>query len=357
LTGDLFEIASSQANLSLRPFRANGPAAGDVTFAGTIDWPSMLNVVADNAAPGLPDAGKGDVVWFYQAAHRTVGSGAAAAVYRPATKFARVSSLTLSDGAAATLDVPLAPVPQTGNMSADVRYSQFAALAPQVNPAATSDQFALDVFAMPHGVEYPNQPQDSMVVRPLLLGFDFTHAAAVPPDTNYGVLTYGQFSDRPLWQEFRQILYMYDVPVTTPGASPFTTTAFLLALDSMSPAPPTPIAPMLGPVQAPQIGAKNLFAPQSAVGLQPTISWSPPALGSATSVVVAIDDVSSGAVLRATVRSGRSFRVPPGFLVAGRTYQVTLTAQQAPWDVIDAPPLRSGVPFYSVDCVTSAFTP
>ena len=309
---------------------------------------------SDNAVAGLPDASKGDVVWFYQARHQSIGSGPAAAVYRPATKAARLSNLTLRDGLPATIDVPLAPVPQTGSMTADVRYTRFAALAADVNPSARSNQFSFNVFAMPHGAGYPDMPFDSMVVRPLLLAYDFTTGSASLPDTNYGTVAYGQFSDQPLWQEFRQTLYFYEVTISPPGAASFTWTAFVTAHEAMSSAP---IAPALGPVKAPQVNGRSLFQPQSGVGLQPTISWSPPAVGAATSVLVGITPLNGGTTLQATVRSGTSFTVPPGLLVAGQTYVVTLTAQQAPWDGADAPPFRSGVPSYTADCITSTFTP
>jgi hypothetical protein len=355
LTGDLFEIASSQANLSLRPWNRSAlPAAGSTAFIGTVDWQSVLNVVADNAIPGLPDAAKGDVVWFYQARHQTIGSGAAAAVYRPATKVARVSSLTLQDGAPSTVEVPLVPVPQTRSMVADVRYTRFAALAADINPSAKVQQFTFNVFATPHLTDSLDKPDDSMAVRPLLLGHDFTTGSASLPDTNYGTVAYGQFTDQPLWQEFRQTLYLYDVTISPPVGTPFTWTAFVTAQEPMSSAP---IAPGLGPVRAPRINGRDLFTPQTGVGLEPTISWSAPALGEPTSVFVGIVAVDTGSVLQATVRTGSSFKVPVGVLAAGKTYVVTLTAQEAPWDGADAPPFRFGLPFYTADCFTSTFTP
>jgi len=355
ITGDRFEISSSQANLSLRPWlRSAGPPAGSTSFTSSIDWSTVPNVVADNASAGLPDASKGDVVWFYQARHQTIGSGAATAVYLPATKAARVSNLTLRDGAAASIDVQLAPVPQTGRFTPDVRYSQFAALAPDVNPSARSNQFSFDVFAKPHGVQFPDSPEDAMVVRPLLIAYDFTTGASSLPDVVYSTIPYGQFSDRPLWQEFRQTLYFYDVTVSPPAAAPFTWTAIVSVQEPMSLAP---IAPALGPVRAPRVNGRDLFQTQMGVGLQPAISWSAPAVGTPTSVMVFITDVATGTVLQATVRSGSSFTVPNGVLAPGKTYVVTLEAQQAPWDGPDAPPLRYGVPLYTADCITSTFTP
>lgn len=353
--GDLFEIASSQANLSLRPFLSSaGPPAGATSFTGAIDWQSVINVVSDNAASGLPDASKGDVVWFYQAKHQTVGPASAAATYRPATKGARLSNLTIRDAAAATVDVALSALPQTRSMTADVRYSQFAALAPGIGPSAKSSLFSFNVFAMPHATTFPDQPGDSMVVRPLLLMYDFTTGSPSLPDTNYGTLAYPQFPEQPPWQEFRQTLYFYDVPVSGPGVATSNWTAIAAVHEPMSSAP---IAPALGPVTAPQVNGRSLLQPQSGVGLQPTISWSSPALGSATSVIVSIAALDTGPVVQATVRTGQSFTVPPGLLASGKTYAVMFTAQQAAWDGPDAPPLRYGVPFYTTDSVTSTFTP
>ncbi|MFL5312394.1 MAG: hypothetical protein ACJ79H_18320 [Myxococcales bacterium] len=354
LTGDQFEVASSQANLSLRPWFRGGPAAGSTSFDGTVDWRDVLSVVPGNPVAGLPDASKGDVLWFYQASHRTLGTGPAAAVYRPATKAARVSTVTLRDGVAATIDVPLAPVPQTGSMTADVRYTQFAALTPDVGPSATTHQFSFDVFAVPHGTHFPDMPQDSPVVRPLLLAYDFTAGSTSLPDTSYGTVAYGQFGDSQLWQEYRQTLYFYDVPFSARGSAAESLTAFAAAQEPMSSAP---IEPALGPVRAPQVNGRSLFQPQNGVGTQPTISWSAPVLGAATSVVVNIVALDGSTALEATVRSESSFTMPPGVLTPGRPYVAILTARQAPWDGADAPPFRFGLPFYSTDCITSTFTP
>jgi hypothetical protein len=356
LVGDLFEIGSSQANLSLRPWsRSGGPAAGDTSFSGPIDWHSVLNVVSDNAVGGLPDASKGDVVWFYQAKRQIIGPASAPTIYRPATKAARISNLTMRDGVAASVDVPLVAVPQTGRITADVRYSQFAALAPAVNPGARSNELAFNVFAIPHGAGSPDEPGDSMSVRPLLLAHQFTTGPAFLPDTNYGTLAYGQFSDTPLWQESRQTLYVFDVTVAPPGGTAFTLPALIVAVEPISSAP---IAPGIGPVRSPQINGRDLFQPQTGVGLQPTISWSPPGLGAATDVLISISAMDGSSTFQATVQTGKSFTVPDGVLVAGKTYVTLLTAQQTASGNPNAPPLRlGGVPFYSADCITSTFTP
>lgn len=91
--GDYFAIYSSQAFVDMRPFQTGGamePAPGSTTYLGDIDW----NRPSGN---GLPDASKGDVVYFHQNPKRDVGTDPATAVYKHATKYARVTDLTLSD--------------------------------------------------------------------------------------------------------------------------------------------------------------------------------------------------------------------------------------------------------------------
>jgi len=59
----------------------------------------------------------------------------------------------------------------------------------------------------------------------------------------------------------------------------------------------------------------------------------------------------------AFVHGTTSFKVPPGMLRASVAYRAIITARQAPWDTIDAGPLRTGVPFHSADSVTAQFAP
>ena len=126
---------------------------------------------------------------------------------------------------------------------------------------------------------------------------------------------------------------------------------------------PGPVAPALGPPTHPQIEGRDAFVTQGGVGLQPTFTWSPPALGQATSYVVTITNQRQPAIagemrtLSAIVYKARSFKVPPGFLRAGDQYVATITARSAPWDTFDHAPFRQGLPFHSADCMTGFFTP
>src|SRR6267142_361780 len=79
---------------------------------------------------GLPDASKGDVFFAYQRSSTTIGTGDTSARLSAASRFARITDLTLTQSSP-SLSVTLTDsAPQTGAIRADFRYSQFAALAP-----------------------------------------------------------------------------------------------------------------------------------------------------------------------------------------------------------------------------------
>ncbi len=132
-----------------RPRRGppSGPLPPEAPFIGFTD--------------GFPDSTRGDVVYFFQRSATTVGSGATAAVASAATRFTRLTDSTLSPGVT-TLSVALTDTaPQTGTVHADVRYSQFAALAPAIHPTAVpSDPSSLgfSVMATPRSLQFPDMP-------------------------------------------------------------------------------------------------------------------------------------------------------------------------------------------------------
>ncbi len=339
--------ASSQALQYGRLSPSPTPAAGATSAGGT--WIKFNS--------GLPDASKGDVVFVYQRSAAPVGSGATAATASAATRYARLTNLTLSTsspGASVTLTDS---APQTGTIHADVRYAQFAALAASVHPSAVpgATGAGVSVQAVPHSIQYPD----------MSFGFEQTSLFVVESypaptaDVDYGTLHFGEFLDAQ-WKTFRYAGYAFGVDV--PGGD---TTAGPPQITSMVPMTPDPgpIAPSLGPATQPRIEGRDAFAMQTGVGLQPTITWSPPALGRATSYQVTIsrrtEPVIAGETrtLSALIYSGRTFKVPRGFLQQGSYYSASITARSGPWDVFERAPFRKGTPFHTADCYTGYFTP
>ncbi|HEY4869208.1 MAG TPA: hypothetical protein VII79_04295 [Candidatus Dormibacteraeota bacterium] len=348
-SGSSVRTASSQALQYGRLYASPTPAAG-ATSAGGI-WINFFS-------GALPDASKGDVVFVYQRAATPVGSGATAATASAATRYARLTNLTLSSsspGAAVTLTDS---APQTGAIHADFRYAQFAALAaasvhPSAVPGATGA--AASVQAVPHSIRYPDMPFGFEQTSPFVVESYPARAA----DIDYGTLHYGEFLDAH-WKTYRYSAYTFDVDV--PGGSEMALPAQITSMVAMTP-DPGPIAPALGPPTQPRIEGRDAFAPQTGVGLQPTVTWSPPALGQATSYQVTISRRTQPVIagetrtLSAVVYSGRAFKVPRGFLQQGSYYTASIAARSGPWDVFDRGPFRKGTPFHTAECYTSYFTP
>ena len=361
--GNHFLISSSQGDVYERPLIARltpPPNPGDTSYIGTFDWSGAST---SGNTPGLPAAAHGDVVFFNQRSTLRIGQGDSAADLRYASRYARLTDVTVTDGTPSTLMASLIETPMTGRLRADVRGSKFAALAPEVNPSArpTQDPFGnlgFSIFAVPHSVQYPDRPASSTSSL-------FYFQSVTPTSTNfdYGTFNYPQFHDS-LWTEYRQLLYCFDVTLRAPGTKApieLTCAAYVFSAVPMSPAPTDPMAPVLGPPTAPLINGEDAFAPHAGVGFQPVISWSPPDLGTATSYFVSIYSLSpveeGERFPSAAVYSGTSFKVPPGFLRPAHVYYGVISAFQADFDVLDGPIYRSGTPEHQTDCVIGAFTP
>jgi hypothetical protein len=337
--GDRMQFTSAQGQTNQSGSFQITPATGAVSFSGTSQW----------FGPGLPDAAKNDVVFVYQRATIPIASGASAASLHRATRYARLTDLTVADGATSTASVGLVAAPQTGSVDADLRGAQFAAFAADVNPGAAPSFFGMLVFSVPHSVSYPDMPPNEGT--PVLF---LEPSSAV--DANYGALAYGQFLD-PFWKELRRVFYTFDV-------SSAGTQATLQSDVSASALTAGPIVPLLGPPRSPRVNGNDAFAAQTGVGVQPTISWSPPTRGAPTSYVIEIvplllpcNTAGQTVGVTAVVHGSNSFKVPPGVLKSGLAYRATITARQAPWDTLDAGPFRTGTPFHSAQCVTSTFVP
>jgi len=303
------------------------------------------------------------VVFFNQRSTLPIGEGDSAAELRYASRYARLTDFTVVDGKPSTLSASLIETALTGSLRADVRGSEFAALAPEVNPTARPTQWrfgnlAISIQAVPHSVDYPDRPAGAASSI-----FYFQSLTPTSTDFDYGTFNYPQFHD-PLWTEYHQWSYCFDVTVREPGTKEpveLRCTGQVSAAVPMSLSPEDPIAPVLGPPIKPLINGEDAFAPHAGVGLQPVISWSPPDLGTATSYLVSIGSLGppeeGDRFPSARVYSGTSFQVPPGFLRPGRLYFASISALQADFDLLDRPIYRSGTPQYQTDCVIGVFTP
>ena len=215
------------------------------------------------------------------------------------------------------------------------------------------------VIAVPRSVTFPEMPFKNESTGLLVL----LPPAGIATDVDYGAIQYGEFLDSS-WRAFLFASYFYDVDVPMPAggvSSAPSVTGIISSRIALSP-DSTAMTPAVGPPTEPRIEDRDAFVGQSGVGLQPTISWSPPTLGSATSYQISITRMSEPAEgevhqLTVTLYSGTRFRIPPGLLKTGALYSTVITARSAPWDAGDHAPFRTGVPLHTADCVLGMFVP
>jgi hypothetical protein len=371
-TRDAIRLTSSDSNLNAsftRSFFATPPAAGATSIDASANWAGAGGV--------LPDASQGDVTWVLQRRSQAVSPGA---TLLNAVTFAKVTDFTVRDGVGGTLSATMTAAPQTGIAPSDMRWSQFAALAPAVHPGGTpsSDTAPFIGFeVVPQTIDFPDEPIQALQTSPLSIdpffattqtefpqGFfpEATFDAAVPSaaDVNYGTVAYGQVFDS-VWHRAAQVFYEYDAPLATATTPLRVTDAGLyrafVPLDLLS----NPVVPQLGPPASPLINGADAFAFHSGVGAQPTLSWSAPALGTATKYMVTVaplkafqtNDIAS---VTAVLYDQMSFKLPADTLDPTLQYYATITAVQSP-DRIDDPILRLGSPTYMANTVIGLFQP
>jgi hypothetical protein len=117
--GDSVRTASSQADHFGYFSATPRPSQGSTTASGT--W---------YTAGGLPDASKNDVLYVYQRSTTQVVDGSNVGTVGASSRFARLTDLTLTQSTSSVSVTLTNSAPQTGAVAADIRYSQFAALAP-----------------------------------------------------------------------------------------------------------------------------------------------------------------------------------------------------------------------------------
>jgi len=264
-TSDRLQVTSSQALTNYRAFFSPAPMAGVTSFNGTAPW----------FGDGLGDASKGDVVFVHQRVKSTPVSGTSTASLMTTAKFARLTDVTIIDGGTANASAQMTAAPQSGAMAIALRSSQFAALAPDVHPTlATVEDGQVIVLSVPHSANYPDMPST------LVTSLATLDVLTDPSDVDYGTIRYGQFLD-PFWKEFRRVFFLFNV------ANSFATATFQSDVP-MSAVGAGAITPVVSPPKSPLVNGMDAFSFPSGVGSQPTISWSPPVIGTASSYVVEI---------------------------------------------------------------------
>ncbi len=317
--------------------------AGATSHEESSDWAWAMY----GRLPGLPDAARGDSVVWYERGDEPWSTPAGAGRLKRALRFAYMDDLTLAEGQTATIPVALADAPQTGALDVDVATSAFAALTGDVGPQAQLSRVAAYAQASPRAVAYPDRPN----YRASLLDAYLATAADV-----HLAAPYGQFLGAG-WAEMQTIEFLYEANVD--GMYLYASTELQRSAADM---PAAISGPDVSPPTDLRINGQYALAPIPAVGFQPTLSWSAPRVGTATSYLVTIEVLGGVAAAGDTaglsaVVDGTSFRVPPGFLAPSTVYYARVAARHAPWDGPGRLPLREGTPLSFAEALTYPFYP
>jgi hypothetical protein len=305
----------------------------------------------------MVDAARGDTTWVTQMAAATAG----AAHYSRLERAGIARGFAVTDGRAATLAAALAPVAQDRNLALHIRSSQFAALAPQAGPRArVAPAATVAIRTLPELLAKQN-------------GFFATYYAGLPSLVDFGPLpgardveaavSYGNpFTSKAApWTEFVSLVYAFSVPIPT-GKAIGSLSAMMVATVPVDGLADAAIAPSISPVRNAQIDGQSLDAPTSGVGTSPTVTWQPPAIGTATSyrvVVHAVEASSMGVNVKpvATLHTrSTSIRIPASVMAAG-SYVLTITAIMAQGADLASRPFVGSLPYASADHVTALITP
>ena len=123
------------------------------------------------------------------------------------------------------------------------------------------------------------------------------------------------------------------------------------------------LTPRMGPPGAVRINGEDANANLVGVGLTPTVSWSAPALGTATRYQLMLIEATASAgqldlrpVAQLLTRA-TSVRLPPGFLVPGSTCVLWVGAETWGTNDLERKPFEVGLPARVVGVMTQPFTP
>ncbi|MGA2004558.1 MAG: hypothetical protein ABSG70_14325, partial [Terriglobales bacterium] len=132
------------------------------------------------------------------------------------------------------------------------------------------------------------------------------------------------------------VIYEYDAATfyTAPGASnsaSLTTSAY--GYTTTLPTATSPIVPLVGVVQNPNVNGTSFFANQTGAGVAPTLTWSAPSVGTATFYRVRVNLLSNNGgnstftTVAVLSTQETSLQIPPGVLTAGQTYVFLINAR------------------------------
>jgi hypothetical protein len=340
-SNDDFEINSSNASVfaSLR----SGGCQFDATSASCqVEWSSAsLNII---------DGSRGDVALVYQLSSRVDSTSSLA--YAAASRWAQLpSQVAVVDGLAQTVPVTLASTTASGTLSAMWRLSQFESYVSDWPGDRVPVQHDFYVGAIPWAVDGGPSANGSAVL---------VHATAGPRTSDATVgFTYGRFLPA-FWKEYVEV--QMSGGLRFPRGDSYL--SYPLSVGALFPLEQVPsnLTPVVSPPRGLRISGRDASVPLMEVGAAPVLSWSAPALGTATFYDVDVEQVVStgGSLSFETAATFRVFstmlQMPRGLFRPGGTYVAFVTASAEMNPSFSSAPYRVHAPTAWADTATAPFT-
>lgn len=340
LPNDVIELVDPSAPA----FQLFTGSAGEPVFTGTFPYTSNLS-----------DSTLGDKTYLLQESTQYAGG------YRMlvASRYFSPSNFTQVDATDTQLTGRFRSIAPTQSFRLNVNGADVAAATLAANPGATfaSTFFGLDIFpgSMAHGWTG---------AAPDLVTYDLN--ADAPPFTENADLGDVMFGNPfpPAFTLFAVYQYSAQTSYLAPGAnSSAAITTYVIGYTVALPSASNPLSLMVGTVLQPAVGGADFFANQTGIGFMPTLTWKPPAVGTAHAYSVLVYQLTNNAgsteaaVIARLQTQGNSITIPPNLLIAGQTYVFQITALYRPGVNLAVNPYMSGPTAANADVISGVMQP
>ena len=332
-TLELFSLGSGSAG-PLVPTGGTYPAAGATSLSDyRVDTSRLLNAT-------LVNGGKGDTAVITQLA----GTAHPTAPYHSVRKVFEAPSFTQTDGTLANVSGAFSDVIQE-QLPIDISASEFNAFAGAVHKAATVSGKNIRIIAEPGG------ERATTSMTPTLLLCEALPSATLPASFSYG----NPFP--PAWAEVVSADVSFVMTHTAPtGISK--STAVTIGQSGPVGSFATPVVPLIGPPLDIKINDMPAHDTLTGIGFSPTITFSPPSVGTPAAYIVAIRRLDPGGSTTRTMAifstTEPMLRIPEGLLDFGYYYYFRISVR-ANFDI--AQPFKSSTTNAYASALTGVLTP
>jgi len=295
-------------------------------FFGTVGWTTFTGT--DQYFGSLSVGTEGDQYYVFQLITQSVSGYPFTALGR----FIAPPKFTQPQSSNTPINGQLRSIIQKHTFEANINGADLAKQALAANPKAFLVDTGVYLDAYPGSLA-----KGENTSTPDMVAYNFgTGQPFITTNGDLGPVRYGNpFPSS--WPLFDLYQWLAVTRYTAPGA----TNSAGIATDAYGnnpklPTSTSPIKPLVGAVRKPSINHKSFFADRTGVGAMPTLKWSPPSVGKATSYNVRVWLLTnSGGNTVTTLIAGlhtqhTSLLIPKGLMSTGQAYVFDIVAIYTP---------------------------